>query len=393
MSDQLPILLRRASGDLLVLWAARCGLSWTMPDSAQDRSSWASLIVPELALNAPKALAQLRKDADDITEIADPSKDWIFPDLLRHFPNLRDIDLRQPDPWSRALWLWLHDREAHKWCARRAQVFDPFGKPKLFSRFRCQPADDFFLSDSALGPFVEELKTLYRNHDFSGEDIIPTPDWELDQDGQRIGLTLHAEVARLPSYEANISEAGERDDQLLRKPTIWRCRFEFATGQLDLYCDRGGKALRFDSADAFVRLVLGQDAAPGVIDAPAMDLEKLADLSGLPLMPGQTSWAVLELCLRDPATPEDTYTVRSERDAWAAALRLTHAPYGEAGGFLVESAIVRAVFEDGTGPGKRAEKTAQVEVYADGRVRAGKSGKRIKDVRNHIEAYLCRDGD
>ena len=240
MSDVLPTLLRRASGELLTVWAARYDLFWTPPDGARERSAWVALVLPELAINNRKALAHLRRDADDITEIADPSRDWIFPDLLRHFSNLMEADLDHPDPWSRALWLWLNDLEAHKWCARRAQVFDPYGRPKLFTRFRCQPAEDFFLSDSAFGPFVDELKTLYRAHDFSGEDIIPTPDWELDDDGQRTGLTLHAEVARLPSFEANINETGERDDLLLRKPTIWRCRFEFASGQLDLYCDRGG---------------------------------------------------------------------------------------------------------------------------------------------------------
>jgi hypothetical protein len=308
LGDQVRRLFRRAESALLRAWTTRHGLD-LYPPAVSDRSRWIGETYAALATGRQQALAALTAEAELIADLGQPSRDWVFADLQRLFPGDVSAQLDGRDPESKALALWLSNREAFEWAERRSQVFAQSGKPRLCTRFRCAPCPRLQLADTELGSFVDALKALYRAHDFSGERIIPIIDWDIDADGSRRALTLHASVSRQLVFEQSFNDAGDLSELPLRRPTNWRCRLDLYTGEMDLICDRGGQKLRKDSADIFVALVLRQTEPPVAIEAPEFDLSILADLDSLPLIDGQMEWRAIDICVADSSNETEQFVV------------------------------------------------------------------------------------
>ena len=228
---------------------------------------------------------------------------------------------------------------------------------------------------------------MYQKHDYSGEDLIPELDQFQDRHGTLAEYLLHVSVSRPVSYERSF-EGDELEDIPLRRPTVWSCRYRLETGELDVICDRGGKLLRQDSADAFVDLVLEQSEPPIAIQTPSFDLEQLADTSALPVVDGLSEWRVTELVLSPIDDAAETFTVQSRSDAWEAARKLTGADRGEIGSFILLSATVEADFHDGLGAHGRAEKKVTCELLEDGRIKSNSDSDRHRLVRNALSGHL-----
>lgn len=389
MSEDVQRLLRRADADLIDEWGDAHGAKWLPIPSTDQRLGWLASVYPDLALNQQKVLARLAFEADLIADLGQPSRDWIFRDVAHSFPNLAKQGFQKRNAESRALWLWLNDRQAFDWADRRQQVFDKTGKPRLCNRYECLPNPDFFISDTKLGPFTDALSALYKDHDYSGEHLIPQIDWELCEDGTRRAMSLHVAISRLGSLEPTIDDNGKLDDILLRRPTNWRCRYELHSGRIDLICDRGGQKLRNESADAFVGLVLGQGEPPSAVEAPSIDLMAFTEPGAMPAIEGLSEWRVTEVTLIHGDNPGETFTIASDADAWSAATRLTDEPVGELGPYRVQKIKVNAIFEAGTGSAGRAERTIGLEIFEDGRMTFKKTGNRQQLVKSALEDMLA----
>ena len=388
MTDPVKTLLRRAAAALAAEWGASHELAWQVPEDAKDRAGWIAGEIPRLAIEDRVTLARLIGEADAVSRLGKPSRDWVFREVAFSFSDLSDEAFVNEGPESRALRLWLHHKEAFDWALRRAEVFEKTDKPKLCTRYRCLPDPDFTISDTALEPFLSVLQRLYKDHDFSGQDAIPDIDIELDRDGNRVAITVHVALSRLESFEDSFSPDGKMEDVALRRPTYWRCRFELASGRLDLVCDRGTKALRQESADAFTELVLGQTDPPVAETAPDIDLTAFIDTEALPKIDSLSEWRIVEVSLECGEYPDASYTVTSESDAWEAACLLTQAPRGELGSFHVTSIVVEALFETGIGVSGRAEKIVRGEIRADGTVRLKHEGARAQLVRDALTGHI-----
>lgn len=389
MSEDVQRLLRRADADLIEAWGEAHNAQWPSIPPTDTRTSWFAGVYPDLALSQQKVLARLAFEADLIADLGQPSRDWVFRDAVHSFPDLAKEDFQGRNAESRALWLWLNHREAFEWADRRQQVFDKTGKPRLCNRYECIANPDLFTDDAKLGSFIDVLSKLYKDHDFSGDHLIPQIDWEFAEDGCRHAMTLHVAVSRLGSLEPTISDSGKLDDILLRRPTNWRCRYELNTGRIDLICDRGGQKLRNESADAFVEYVLGQNEPPIAVDAPPIDLMAFTNPDALPTIDGLSEWRVTEVTLIHSDSPGEKFLISSDTSAWSASTRLTNEPLGELGPYHVQKIKLEAVFETGTGGSGRSERTIGLEIFEDGRMTFKKTGNRQQLVKSALEGMLA----
>lgn len=388
MGDGLRRILRRADRELIEAWGKTHSVEWPAVPDTDNRTRWLAAVYPDLALNQQSARAHLSSEAGAIASLGQSSRDWIFRDVLNSFPDIDPNTLTSLSSEGRALWLWLNKRDAFEWAHRRQEVFDKTGKRRLCNRYSCSPDPNFSITDTELGPFIDSLSVLYKKHDFSGEHVIPNIDWELDSDHRPRAVSIHASVSRLSSLEETIDDAGKLEDLLLRRPTNWRCRFELQTGRLDLICDRGGPKLRNASADAFVEHVLRQTEPPVAIEAPPIDLLSFVDPSALPMVDGLSEWRVTEVVLVHGDNPDEIYSISSSTNAWEAATRLTQEPVGELGAFIVQQIKLDAIFSQGTGATKRAEREISAELFDDGRMTFKQTGNRQQIIKSALEDVL-----
>lgn len=366
MADDLRRILSRADADLLVEWGQRHGANWATPPPIIQRSAWVASTLPALFLEQQDVRARLAREAEDIADLGQASRQFLFVELIRDRDVPPDAPFNGSTPESISLWLWLRAQEAFEKALRRTRVLHQMTRPRLCSRYECLPNPLLEVSDTGLGPFEAELKQLYRDHDMSGEEIELVRDWELDADGRRVAVTVHAAVSRQLTLEASFDAAGNLRDVPLRRPTNWRCRFDLDVGQLTLICDRGGRVLRDASADAFVMHVLRQSDPPVAIDAPKFDLERLMSSDGLPAIDGVSALTPKAVRVVHPSFPDDEFEVVSGTDAWAPLQLLTQAPPGDLGPCKLISVRMEARFAEGTGSAKRAEKSITFDVYATG---------------------------
>tara|TARA_R110000787_G_scaffold238691_4_gene344896 strand:+ start:552 stop:1730 length:1179 start_codon:yes stop_codon:yes gene_type:complete len=391
MSEEARRILRRADAALVEAWGQYRGAVWAPVPSMEARGKWLGVTYPSLALEQPEAFGHLKSDADRIGDLAHASRDWVIRDVARNFPGIGDELLARADPESRALWLWQNHIEAFEWAERRMQVLAQTGRPRLCNRYQCGANEEFDKTDTDLGAFLAVLSALYKDHDFSGLDVIPVIDWDLDETGKRVEFTLHVSVSRPLTFEQSFNDQGELDEAPLRRPTYWRCRYNLVSGKTDLICDRGTQSLRHESANAFAEHVLGQAEPPVAVEAPAFEMPRLADVAALPHIEELSEWRIRELQLVHADNRAEAYVISSPTDAWAAACRLTHEERGELGQFVVVAAKVEALFKTGLGASKRSEKSITCELFEDGRVQMQKDGLRHRQIRNALAEVLSRD--
>ena len=170
MSEEARRILRRADAALVEAWGQYRGAVWAPVPSMEARGKWLGVTYPSLALEQPEAFGHLKSDADRIGDL----------------PGIGDELLARADPESRALWLWQNHIEAFEWAERRMQVLAQTGRPRLCNRYQCGANEEFDKTDTDLGAFLAVLSALYKDHDFSGLDVIPVIDWDLDEAGKRL---------------------------------------------------------------------------------------------------------------------------------------------------------------------------------------------------------------
>lgn len=371
MSNVQQHLIARADEEGLARWLERHGAPpFNGPPHEHPRARLkAAIQYSETLRNGRRDIhSALMRDAERVMEMGSACRDWLVTQTLEQADLSLDDRLQQGGPEARALHLFLNDETSFAYAERRASFLHYSDQRSHASRYVTDKIEALDLSEETTAHLQEIAQEIYRNHDSSGEFINLHID-HIDQreQNENYNLLVTLSISRAPAYDQEFNQSGKLTNQLRRKVTSVHVAVDTISACLMVTADRGGAPVRQAIANAFAKLLLGQNEDPAVIAGEDNDLEAVLGKKAEDLFidaEGVKRVRVAKIEVESNQLPGSSVIFQETRsvDAWDVLAAITGAPRNELPGLTLLAVDLVVDFEEGIGVQKRSEQFVRCAV-------------------------------